>query len=246
MTLWTRVVRSILLIGLAAAGVFWIFGNERTNVWRTPPQESRPNTEAVPASRNLTRTVAEQISNEMLEKNANGLQQMGDELAAVANPAEILERLMTATQEFETALPAVSDQELTINFADTPDAKKTYVLALNGILGRLALGAPSILDAFQAIMFEANGAPVALLAERHEGAIAALKRLPVPLSLVPLHKQEILLLERTMVMLTALASYPADPLRAYVAFQAYPKLVDEAKGLQNQFLAYFETERIAF
>jgi hypothetical protein len=69
----------------------------------------------------------------------------------------------------------------------------------------------------------------------HRAAIAGLKEIPVPPSLATLHKREIDLLMKTSVMLEGMALVSTDPLRAYLAFQLYPKLIEEAKALQQEF-----------
>lgn len=257
-----KIIKGLIFAIPIAMGVFWLLGNERVlqislNDHTGPSQKSallfsssRDKFE-IPQALSLTNKIADQIAKEIIAKNPDGPTSEGGELSVNINPGEALKKIIEATrmpqmapEEFDISL-----EELSVIYSDDIESKKTYFTELQRII-KETLGienTPTILvDAIIKLVTENNDAGLREILGRHEAAILALKKLQVPAALVPLHKSEITLLAKTKTMIEGMLSYSSDPMRAYLAFQIYPKLQEEAVSLQKEFVAYVTKEKIIF
>lgn len=240
-----KAFRILFPLTLIAVGVLWMLGRERQATFPIepmPPNESSLRLgidRELPPQKNLTKRVAKEIAEELLAKNQNGPQETGGELSVQLNPAETLAQMMQAVQAAGTSsFKGVPFEELRIGTSDSADAKRLYIsnveLVLKGTINSNT--PPTILDAFAEALGKKTDTLAGMIAN-HEQAIAGLKEITVPPSMAALHKKEIDLLMKTAVMLRGMALVNTDPLRAYLALQLYPKLVEEARTLQEEFSA---------
>jgi len=257
-----KIIKGMIFVIPAAIGILWFLGNERVlqisfhnRTGQTqnpaPPATKTQTNFNTPSEFSITKKISDQIAKDIIAKNPAGPAIIGDKPAININPGEVIEKLVESVQTSDKTAESEFDvplKDLSVIYSNDLGTKKQYFSEFQRIIKETldAPGQPTIFDAFEKIVFGGGDAELREISKRHEAAILAMKKLAVPAELIPLHKSEIALIAKTKAMVDGMLAYTSDPLRAYIAFQIYPKLQDEASALQKEFIAYVTKEKISY
>ncbi len=248
-------MKKILVIASVAAlavvlALFALGGEQRTE---TAPQESgramlggerpaAPLAEPLPLASaaplaavagddesNATRALAEKIAKELLAKNPGG-PSLADGASGlnVGDPDALIDELLArelAAIDIAAFSPAVSVSDLAV-VADTPESARSFIEQFQEIAALFARAPLTTAEPMPQTF-----APLARLAD---DTARKLETLPVPARFAPLLAQTVRLTRAHASIFSAIARADADPLRAFVALQAWQPTREELEKLYDE------------
>jgi hypothetical protein len=254
--LWMKkVFGAFLVIAITASGLLWVLGQEREIIITVPPfQGSSQQVPAansfniyIPPEHNITKQTAEGISQELVAKNQTGPQETEQGLFISLNPAESLKTMLHTVEQIPyQPFSGIEISDLVIASQDSSGARRAYFETLQVAMIRI-LGSANEQPNLQEVILAAlaqDTSQIESLIQRYNNAIVFMREMQMPSSLAVLHKQATDLLMKTEIMLRAMATAAADPMRAHLAWQTYPILVEETQEFQKKFTDAIKREYI--
>jgi hypothetical protein len=254
--LWVRKISgAFLIIAITAPGLLWVLGQEREITIAVPPfqggNQQVPGAHSfniyIPPEHNITKQTAEGISQELVAKNQTGPQETEQGLFISLNPAESLKTILHTVEQIPyQPFSGIEISDIVIASQDSSGARRVYFETLQAAMIRI-LGSANEQPNLQEVILEAltqDTSQIESLIQRYNNAIVFMQEMQVPSSLAVLHKQATDLLMKTRVMLQGMATAAADPMRAHLAWQAYPILVEETQEFQKNFTDAIKREYI--
>ncbi len=182
---------------------------------------------------NSTEKIASKLSQEILSRNANGPELIGEKpWLSVADPEAVLDQLIDETLanfDYQSFKPIVRDSEIIISPQNDKNSVNAYLAFFQNVLssnvprfkkdeGFVAENLKSLLTAY-------------------EKTVTELKKLAVPSSLKELHKEEIALLTAQKTVFEIILNYQQDPFQTVLALRANDDLNKELAVLKQKFQA---------
>jgi hypothetical protein len=188
---------------------------------------------------NVTEEIAKKIASEITAKNPDGPSLLeGKQAISAIDPLALTDAILEeqlSKFNYQDFKPTASQAGLKL-VPSTPKALTEYFVSLKGTLGKHA--------------YTLSGANVAtanfVALEAAAGNLAeALRTLPIPAPLAPLHAEEVSLVTAQANIFSALARSEEDPFRALLALQALPLVDADFKTLTTTFTTFIEEQQVS-
>lgn len=193
---------------------------------------------------NLTQALGETFfdvvnSPETLEEIRNGIVTDPDFLSS-----QVANDLMSKKMADLNFVSEISDREIKISKDTSLEAKKKYLEEATKIVQK-DFGDFNknyfqvVIDVYQKV----DVSSAARLTEIYKKLAADFSELPVPADWVSIHKEIIINYKNSGVVYSAMANYPTDPIKGYLALEAVDKVANKAVALQSELVKTVERTR---
>lgn len=250
MRLFAKGIVASIIIGASLLGLLSFLG-KRSELElslipsRSPsPASPLPDSLSLEENQNYTNRAAEKLAQELVSQNQEGPLKEEGNLAVRLTPKKALEEMLATALEVREAERATrTEKDLTI-IPDSPQTTRTYVNALqetvNTTLGDYRR--ENLILLLHRAMLAGDVQGLADFAMRAESALAALQKLPVPQSWVPLHKDTMNLIAEARALARDFGAWQNDPLRTLLALDSYTTFQEKLQKLLNNFASRMKTE----
>lgn len=247
-----KIFAVILILGVGMTGSYLIVRNAGLNALsvKNPDKKSEltsreslpekpfkfPNNNYLsPVKDNLTKALGETFfdainSPETLEEIRSGIVTEPDFLSG-----RVASDLMSKKMADLKFVAAISDSEIRISKDTSAEAKKKYLEAISEIVKK-DFGDFNknyfqvVIDVYQKI----DVSSAARLAEIYKKLAANFSELSVPADWAALHKEIIVNYKNSGIVYSAMADYPTDPIKGYLALEAISGITDKAVAIQTE------------
>lgn len=232
------------LVLFAAFGVSILaFGGKKELNTELPPKVPIIRNEPVPKSskplafNNLTESLTETISKEILEKNQAGpLNEQGDSWINVEDPELFVQKIIEkelAAFDPESLYPKIDLARIKTSKDNSKGAQEAYFSAFYKIFEKNFSGVSINFENPQATDFFS-------LIGAFKKAESEFYDLPAPEILSGFHQRQIVLLGAQANLFSLIRDFETDPLLAFIATQYGDSLTDQVIVLLNEINAYME------
>lgn len=183
---------------------------------------------------NLTRALGQALFEEIQSTNLSNQEENNLSADPDLMSGKLVSNIFKNSQLELNFVSAINDSDLKISQDISKEAKTKYLEAIAEINKRNFAGFDKyyleiIVDVFQKL----DSSSVIQLADIYKNLASNYLNLSVPLDWVDIHKTLIIYVKNAEIVYRAMANYPVDPIKGYLALETVDSLVSNAGEIQN-------------